>query len=139
METGKFETPSNSQFLLQNQRQRFYQFRVHYFTCKRNFHEFNRHKRKRSIQVKVSGLITIKDLNAVLILKKLMHETISLGQQKVFIQSHKHSFQGRFFSSVTLNSFDTKAFVCLQTEFSVLLIVFFPSSTYDEFCAEQKR
>ena len=62
--------------------------------------------------------------------EKLMHETISLGQQKVFIQSHKHSFQGRFFSSVTLNSFDTKAFVCLQTEFSVLLIVFFPSSTY---------
>ena len=71
--------------------------------------------------------------------EKLMHETISLGQQKVFIQSHKHSFQGSFFSSVTLNSFDTKAFVCLQTEFSVLLIVFFPSSTYDEFCAEQKR
>ena len=94
---------------------------------------------KKNIQVKVSGLITIKDLNAVLLLKKLMHETISRGQQKVFIQSHKHSFQGSFFSSVTLNSFDTKAFVCLQTEFSVLLIVFFPSSTYDEFCAEQKR
>ena len=86
-----------------------------------------KNSREANVQVKVVGFITIKELNAVLLLTKLMHETVPREQQKeeVFIQSHKHSFQGSFFLSVTLNSF-IQRLLFVYKQFSILLIAFFP-------------
>ena len=99
-----------------------------------------KNSREANVQVKVFGFITIEEVNAVLLLTKLMHETVPREQQKeeVFIQSHKHSFQGRFFFFVSdAELFYTKAFVCLQTVFYFTNRLL--SQTYDEFCVEQKK
>ena len=97
-----------------------------------------KNSREANVQVKVFGFITIEEVNAVLLLTKLMHETVPREQQKeeVFIQSHKHSFQGSFFVS-DAELFYTKAFVCLQTVFYFTNRLL--SQTYDEFCVEQKK
>ena len=86
-----------------------------------------KNSREANVQVKVFGFITIEEVNAVLLLTKLMHETVPREQQKeeVFIQSHKHSFQGSFFLSVTLNSF-IQRLLFVYKQFSILLITFFP-------------
>ena len=55
-----------------------------------------KNSREANVQVKGFGFITIKEVNAVLLLTKLMHET-EQQKEEVFIQSHKHSFQGSFF------------------------------------------